>query len=425
MWSAPSISDDQQVVVDRPGRRRVGKARDDERVIALDRDRAFGEDALIVGDGAGDHDASSASPVAGVVPFSSGMSASLLLLPRAVPAFARHRSVGAGAPRRRSSGSGTLIVPRTAPTNHPFRVTARRRAPILYPKRGSRAWVEGRQTDDQPTDRLLRDAGARAVGMARRPRGPARSGSSSRSLVATVSFAATAWIMGPRFTVDRVLDAAFAVILMALFNAIVRPVVLALAAPVSLILVGGPGPRPPGRGLPRRRATTPRASTSTGSSTALVGSFVYAIINTILTAILGDRQRRLLLRAAGPAAAGQAVDGPLGQAGPGDHPDRRARPPDPRRPDARRLGQHDGRPGPRREPQAVALGGDPAVDDVGQPGRHPPRQQRRDPGVPLVRARPPAPDGLEQPGRRDADRVAGSRTARACSRTTARASATC
>jgi hypothetical protein len=43
----------QQVVVDRARRRRVGKARDDERVIALDRDRAFGEDALVVRDGAG------------------------------------------------------------------------------------------------------------------------------------------------------------------------------------------------------------------------------------------------------------------------------------------------------------------------------------------------------------------------------------
>ena len=55
-------------------------------------------------------------------------------------------------------------------------------------------------------------------------------------VVATVSFLATAWIL-PRLTVDRFVDAAVAVILMALFNAIVRPVVLALAAPVSLILV--------------------------------------------------------------------------------------------------------------------------------------------------------------------------------------------
>ena len=187
-------------------------------------------------------------------------------------------------------------------------------------------------------------------------------------IVATVSFAATAYIMGSRFTVDRVLDAVVAVILMALFNAIVRPVVLALAAPISLILVAilvlvlqvvaflivanyAPGVH------------------VDGFLTALVASFIYAIINTILTAILGIDsggsyygllvQRLLVKRSTGHS------DKP----GPRDHPDRRAGPPDPGRPDARRLGQHDGQLGPRRESQAVALGGDPAVDDVGQPGR--------------------------------------------------------
>jgi uncharacterized membrane protein YvlD (DUF360 family) len=105
-------------------------------------------------------------------------------------------------------------------------------------------------------------------------------------IVATVSFGATAYIMGSRFTVDRILDAMIAVILMALFNAIVRPVVLTLAAPVSLILVAvlvlvlqvvaflivanyAPGVH------------------VDGFVTALIASFVYAIINTILTAILG------------------------------------------------------------------------------------------------------------------------------------------
>jgi uncharacterized membrane protein YvlD (DUF360 family) len=104
-------------------------------------------------------------------------------------------------------------------------------------------------------------------------------------VVATLSFLATAWLM-PRLTVDRPLDAAIAVILIALFNAAVRPVVLALAAPVSLVLVAilvlvlqvlsfivvaqwAPGIHVDGLG------------------TALIASFVYAIINTILTAILG------------------------------------------------------------------------------------------------------------------------------------------
>jgi uncharacterized membrane protein YvlD (DUF360 family) len=105
-------------------------------------------------------------------------------------------------------------------------------------------------------------------------------------IVATVSFAATAGIMGSRFTVDRLLDAVVAVILIALFNAIVRPVVLALAAPISLILVGvlvlifqvvaflvvanyAPGVH------------------VDGFLVALVASIIYAIINTVLTAILG------------------------------------------------------------------------------------------------------------------------------------------
>jgi uncharacterized membrane protein YvlD (DUF360 family) len=104
-------------------------------------------------------------------------------------------------------------------------------------------------------------------------------------VVATISFLATAWLL-PRMTIDRPIDAALAVILIALFNAAIRPVVLALAAPVSLILVGilvlvlqvlsfilvaqwAPGVHVDSLG------------------TALLGSFVYAIINTILTAILG------------------------------------------------------------------------------------------------------------------------------------------
>jgi uncharacterized membrane protein YvlD (DUF360 family) len=104
-------------------------------------------------------------------------------------------------------------------------------------------------------------------------------------VVATISFLATAWIM-PGVTIGRPLDAALAVILIALFNAAVRPVVLMLAAPVSLILVAilvlvlqvvsfivvaqwAPGVH------------------VESFTTALIASFVYAIINTILTAVLG------------------------------------------------------------------------------------------------------------------------------------------
>jgi len=106
-------------------------------------------------------------------------------------------------------------------------------------------------------------------------------------VVATISFLGTTWLL-PRMVIDSpvAINAAIAVILIALFSAAIRPVVLALAAPVSLILVGilvlvlqvisfvvvaqlAPGVHVDGFG------------------TALIGSFVYAIINTILTAILG------------------------------------------------------------------------------------------------------------------------------------------
>ena len=127
-------------------------------------------------------------------------------------------------------------------------------------------------------------------------------------IVSTLSFMATAWILGSHMSVDRFIDGVVAVILIALFNAIIRPVVLALVSPISLILVAvfvlvlqivaffvvanlAPGVH------------------VDGFFWALIGSFVYAIINTVLTAILGvDRggsyyglliQRLMVQRATG------------------------------------------------------------------------------------------------------------------------------
>ena len=186
---------------------------------------------------------------------------------------------------------------------------------------------------------------------------------------------------------------------MALFNAIVRPVVLALARPVSLILVGILVLVLQVSSFLVVAQMAPGVHVD-GFVTALIGSFVYAIINTILTAILGVDsggsyygllvQRLLVKRSQGqtdkPGLVIIQIDGLA-------HPILAGR---------MRAGSVNtmAELGPRRQPQAVALGGDPAVDDVGQPGGHPARQQRRHPGVPLVRARPRAPDGLEQPGRR-------------------------
>ena len=104
-------------------------------------------------------------------------------------------------------------------------------------------------------------------------------------VVATISFLATAWLL-PRMAIDRPIDAVLAVILIALFNAAVRPVILTLAAPVSLILVGI-------LVLVLQVATflivaqfAPGVHVD-AFLTALVGSFIYAIINTILTGFLG------------------------------------------------------------------------------------------------------------------------------------------
>jgi uncharacterized membrane protein YvlD (DUF360 family) len=104
-------------------------------------------------------------------------------------------------------------------------------------------------------------------------------------IVATVSFLATAWIL-PRMTIDRPMDAILAVVLIALFNAAVRPVVLALAAPVSLILVGILVLVLQVISFIVVAQWAPGVSVD-GFTTALVGSFIYAIINTILTAVLG------------------------------------------------------------------------------------------------------------------------------------------
>ena len=104
-------------------------------------------------------------------------------------------------------------------------------------------------------------------------------------LVATVSFLATAWLL-PGISVTRVLDAILAVILMGLFNVLVRPFLLALVAPRSLVLTGilvivlqvvvflVVVPIAPGVEVD-------------GFVSALIGSFIYAAINTTLTAILG------------------------------------------------------------------------------------------------------------------------------------------
>ena len=243
-------------------------------------------------------------------------------------------------------------------------------------------------------------------------------------VVATVSFLGTVWILDPRMTVDRPADAALAVILMALFNAAIRPVVLILAAPISLVLTGilvlvlqvaaflivaqwAPGVQ------------------VDGFVVALIGSFIYAIINTILTSILGvDRsgsyygmlvQRLMVKRSKGHTDKPGLVD----------HPDRRPGTSDPGRPDPRRLGQHARgwiRNGTHKLSRWEAIL--PSMTSASQAGI----LHGNNDGIPAFRWYERDRQHLmasSNPADADADRRRASRTARACCRTTGPASATC
>ncbi|HYC07280.1 MAG TPA: phage holin family protein [Candidatus Binatia bacterium] len=105
-------------------------------------------------------------------------------------------------------------------------------------------------------------------------------------IVSTVSFVATAEIMGSSMTVDRILDGVLAVIVIAIFNAVIRPVVLAAAARVSLILVAVVVLVLQVVAFLIVTRYVPGVHVS-GFVAALIASFIYAIINTILTSILG------------------------------------------------------------------------------------------------------------------------------------------
>jgi uncharacterized membrane protein YvlD (DUF360 family) len=104
-------------------------------------------------------------------------------------------------------------------------------------------------------------------------------------VVATASFAATAAIL-PGVHVGTFLQAALAVTLIALFNAVVRPVLLAVIVPFSLIATAVAV-------LVLQVVTffviaelSPGVQVDSLTS-AIVASFVYAAINTALTAVLG------------------------------------------------------------------------------------------------------------------------------------------
>jgi uncharacterized membrane protein YvlD (DUF360 family) len=104
-------------------------------------------------------------------------------------------------------------------------------------------------------------------------------------VVSGIALAITAWLFAS-ITIDTPLTAVTAVLLMGAFNLLVRPLILALAAPISLILTGilvlilqivafqVIAPLAPGMHIE-------------GFVPGFLGSFVYAGITTTLTSILG------------------------------------------------------------------------------------------------------------------------------------------
>jgi uncharacterized membrane protein YvlD (DUF360 family) len=102
-------------------------------------------------------------------------------------------------------------------------------------------------------------------------------------VVAVISLLVTAGIL-PGVTIGRVVDAAIAVLLMTAFNALIRPVILTLVAPISLLLTGV-------MVLLLQIVTflvivpiSPGVEVD-GFLTALIASFLYAGVNTVVTSV--------------------------------------------------------------------------------------------------------------------------------------------
>ena len=104
-------------------------------------------------------------------------------------------------------------------------------------------------------------------------------------VVSAVSFWLTAWLL-PNITIDHFVDGIYVVILMALLNAVIRPVVLAFVAPRSLVLTAIAVLVLQVLVFIVAANLVPGVHVG-GFVPALVGSFVFAIFNTALTAILG------------------------------------------------------------------------------------------------------------------------------------------
>ncbi len=105
-------------------------------------------------------------------------------------------------------------------------------------------------------------------------------------LVAAVSLVVTAWLL-PWLTLASIAAAVVAVIVIAVFNAVVRTVVLVLVAPLSLLVTGLLVLIFQAVAFLLAAAWISGISVGGGFLGALGASFVYAIVNTLLTSILG------------------------------------------------------------------------------------------------------------------------------------------
>ena len=147
-----------------------------------------------------------------------------------------------------------------------------------------------------------------------------------------------------------------AVIVLALLNVLIRPVLIAILAPISVIAVA--------------IATLVWQVVSfllldplvaglvvDGFWAAFIGSFVYAIANTVLTAVFSVDAGRLLLRdPRRPAVEASRRRHHDRQAGRPHRPDRRSGPPDPVPPGPGRAGADHGQLAPVEEDEARPLG---------------------------------------------------------------------
>jgi uncharacterized membrane protein YvlD (DUF360 family) len=118
------------------------------------------------------------------------------------------------------------------------------------------------------------------------------------TLVAAVSFFLTSWIM-PGITPANLWISVQVIVVMALLNAIIRPIVLGFIAPRSLVWTGVSVLLLQVLTFSVAIRIVPGIDTQ-GIVTPLIGSFVYAILNTILTSIFaidsGDSFYGLLIQ---------------------------------------------------------------------------------------------------------------------------------